>query len=169
MRQRPTLIRLAADLLLANRRRRFTARELAEALLAANPGHFAAKREAYEAKNPGKSVAHQLEREIYARRHAIVEADPAIETDASDRSRLVRLTFVPVDGGTPAVRSKEGPWGWFRLLQEAQLALQGRPPDLYAVTFAAGTHAASFELQADSVDNPFDLGLFQRFRCPDGL
>jgi hypothetical protein len=85
MRQRPTLIRLAADLLLANRGRRFTARELAEALLAANPGHFAAKREAYEAKNPGKSVAYQLEREIYARRHAIVEADPAIETDASDR------------------------------------------------------------------------------------
>jgi type VI secretion system protein ImpL len=83
-------------------------------------------------------------------------------------SRLVRLTFVPVNGGSPQIRSREGPWGWFRLLQEAQLLPVGRP-DLYHVTFAAGPHAVTFELQADSVDNPFDLGLFQRFRCPSGL
>ena len=42
---------------------------------------------------------------------------------------------------------------------------QGRP-DLFAVTFSAGPHYASFELLADSVDNPFDLGLFQRFPLP---
>jgi type VI secretion system protein ImpL len=83
-------------------------------------------------------------------------------------SRLVRLTFVPADGSTPVIRSKEGPWGWFRLLHEASLVPQGRP-DLYAVTFAAGARQATFELLADSVDNPFDLGLFQRFRCPGGL
>ena len=80
----------------------------------------------------------------------------------------MRLTFVPVDGGTPVIRTKEGAWAWFRLLHEAQLVAQGRP-DLYAVTFSAGPHSASFELLADSVDNPFDLGLFQRFHCPGGL
>lgn len=83
-------------------------------------------------------------------------------------SRLVRLTFVPVAGGTPVIRTKEGAWAWFRLLQEAQLTAQGQP-DLYTVTFDAGPHSASFELLADSVDNPFDLGLFQRLRCPGGL
>ena len=30
-------------------------------------------------------MSYQVEREIYARRHAIVEADPALEIDASDR------------------------------------------------------------------------------------
>ena len=80
-----TLTQLAADLLLTHRGRRFTARELAEALLAAHPEHFGAKKAAYEAKNPGRPVSYQIEREIYARRHAIVETDPALEIDASDR------------------------------------------------------------------------------------
>ncbi len=102
---RQTLTRLTADLLLAQRGRRFSARELAEALLAAHPRHFAAKREAYEAKNPGKSVAYQIEREIYARRHAIVEADPAIEVDASDRM----LFFAESPRATPAPPVDEPP------------------------------------------------------------
>jgi hypothetical protein len=58
---------------------------LAEGLLKENPAHFAAKRRAYEAKNAGKSVAYQIEREIYARRQAIVDADAAINIDASER------------------------------------------------------------------------------------
>ena len=85
MNQRATLTQLAADILLAHRGRRFTPRELAEALLATYPEHFTAKKTAYEAKNPGRSVGYQIEREIYARRHAIVEANPALEVDASDR------------------------------------------------------------------------------------
>jgi type VI secretion system protein ImpL len=118
--------------------------------------------------DPGAGrVALDLDGQVVSYAHGPVQP-VHMDWPAPSGSRLVRLTFVPVDGGTPAVRSKEGPWGWFRLLQEARLAPQGRP-DLYAVTFAAGAHAASFELQADSVDNPFDLGLFQRFRCPGGL
>ena len=65
--------------------------------------------------------------------------------------------------------TKEGPWAWFRLLHEAQLVVRRASPICSAVTFSAGPHSASFELLADSVDNPFDLGLFQRFRCPGGL
>lgn len=84
MKPRSSLTRLAADFLLAHRGRRFGARELAQALLAAHPEHFASKRQAYEAKNPSKSVVYQIEREIYARRHDIIKADPAIEIDASD-------------------------------------------------------------------------------------
>jgi hypothetical protein len=58
---------------------------LAEGLLAQHPEHFAAKRRAYESKKPGKPVVYQIEREIYARRHAIVDANPAIDIDASER------------------------------------------------------------------------------------
>jgi hypothetical protein len=46
MKQRATLTRLAADLLLAHPGRRFTPRELAEALLATYPEHFTAKKTA---------------------------------------------------------------------------------------------------------------------------
>ena len=84
MKQRTTLTQLAADLLLAHPSRRFTPRELAEALLATYPDHFTAKKMAYEAKNLGRSVSYQIEREIYARRHAIIEANLALEVDASD-------------------------------------------------------------------------------------
>ncbi|MFL5335909.1 MAG: type VI secretion system membrane subunit TssM [Geminicoccaceae bacterium] len=83
-------------------------------------------------------------------------------------SRLVRLTFVPVGGGTPAIVTKQGPWAWFRLLHEATLASQGQP-DRFGVTFGIGAHSAGFDLLADSVDNPFSLELFQQFRCPGGL
>jgi type VI secretion system protein ImpL len=84
-------------------------------------------------------------------------------------SRRVQLSFVPRGWWTkPVTKSKEGPWSWLRLLHEAGLVKQGRP-DLYSVTLAAGPHRASFQLEADSVDNPFDLEPFQRFRCPGGL
>jgi type VI secretion system protein ImpL len=84
-------------------------------------------------------------------------------------SRRVQLRFVPRGWWTtPVTRSEEGPWSWPRLLHEAGLSKQGRP-DLYGVTLAAGPHRASFRLEADSVDNPFDLEPFRRFRCPDGL
>ena len=82
--RKATLTQLAAHFLLDHRGRRFTARELAEALLAAYPEHFRAKKAAYETKNPDRPVSYQIEREIYARRHAIVDADPALEIDASD-------------------------------------------------------------------------------------
>ena len=82
-------------------------------------------------------------------------------------SRLVRLTFVPVGGGTPAIVTKEGPWAWFRLLHEATLTPQGQP-DRYRVALAVGPRSAAFDLLADSVDNPFSLELFQQFRCPGG-
>jgi type VI secretion system protein ImpL len=83
-------------------------------------------------------------------------------------SRVARLTFMPVGGGAPTILAREGPWAWFRLLHEAQLERTGRP-ELYRVAFAAGARRARFELLADSVDNPFDLSLFARFRCPGGL
>jgi hypothetical protein len=46
MKQRTTLTQLAADFLLAHPGRRFTPRELAEALLATYPEHFTPKKAA---------------------------------------------------------------------------------------------------------------------------
>ena len=63
---RSPLTRLAAEFLLGHRGRRFSARELAEGLLAAYPERFAAKRKAFEAKHGGKSVAYQLAQDLRA-------------------------------------------------------------------------------------------------------
>jgi type VI secretion system protein ImpL len=84
-------------------------------------------------------------------------------------SRIVQLSFVPAGWWTTPVKtSREGPWSWLRLLHESGLVRQGRP-DLFTVSLAAGPHRARFELVADSVDNPFELDLFERFHCPGGL
>jgi type VI secretion system protein ImpL len=80
-----------------------------------------------------------------------------------------QLSFEPGGWWTaPVTTTRQGAWGWVRLLHEGGLARQGRP-DLYSVTLAAGQYRASFELVADSIDNPFDLRPFQGFRCPEGL
>jgi type VI secretion system protein ImpL len=80
---------------------------------------------------------------------------------------LVRLSFAPIGGG-PVTVTKEGAWSWFRLLNEARF--QGTNlADRFTVTFSAGGYDAGFELAAGSIANPFDLTLFENFRCPTGF
>jgi type VI secretion system protein ImpL len=77
---------------------------------------------------------------------------------------LVRLSFAPIGGG-PVTVTKEGAWSWFRLLNEASFRGTNLA-DRFTVTFSAGGYAAGFDLAAGSIANPFDLNLFERFRCP---
>jgi type VI secretion system protein ImpL len=80
---------------------------------------------------------------------------------------LVRLSFAPIGGG-PVTVTKEGAWSWFRLLNEA--SFRGTElSDRFTVIFTAGGYDAGFELTAGSIANPFDLTLFERFRCPDSF
>ncbi|MDW8370739.1 MAG: type VI secretion system membrane subunit TssM [Geminicoccaceae bacterium] len=83
-------------------------------------------------------------------------------------SGIVRLSFAPLDGGPPATVIKEGAWSLFRLMQEGELKGLGQP-DLFELALRAGRHRARFRLKAGSVENPFDLGLFAGFACPEGL
>jgi type VI secretion system protein ImpL len=83
-------------------------------------------------------------------------------------SNTVRLTFAPVDGGTPVTVVKEGAWALFRLLHDASFS-PTEQPDLFEITLSAGGHRASFRLRAASVENPFDLSVLSGFACPEGL
>lgn len=85
---KPTTMKLAADFLLANPGVRFRPREIADGILAAHPTHFAAKKDAYERKNPGKSVAYQLEREIFAHRTSIERHSPRMQIESDGGVRL---------------------------------------------------------------------------------
>jgi type VI secretion system protein ImpL len=80
---------------------------------------------------------------------------------------LVRLSFAPIGAG-PVTVTKEGAWSWFRLLNEASFR-GSNLADRFAVTFSADGYSAGFELVAGSIANPFDLTLFERFRCPSGF
>ncbi len=58
-----------------------------------------------------------------------------------------------------------GPWALFRLFAQARLT-PGDSPERFTLTFQSGERAASFDLRANSLFNPFATAALQDFRCP---
>jgi type VI secretion system protein ImpL len=81
-----------------------------------------------------------------------------------DGPSRVRMTF-EASSGSHISRTKEGPWGLFRLLDESEV-IKTSLSDRYKVTFEISGHKAQYELRADSVVNPFRLSALERFNCP---
>lgn len=79
----------------------------------------------------------------------------------------VRIVFRGLDGQENST-IKQGPWAWFRLLDEAALEPAGSP-ERFVVTFRLGASRATYELRAGSVYNPFHLPALSLFHCPEGL
>ena len=76
---------------------------------------------------------------------------------------LTTLRFEDLDGiGTTA--SQQGPWGWFRLLAGAQI--ERISSTRYFVNFQLGGKTARVRLDADTLQNPFERGLLDGFKCP---
>jgi type VI secretion system protein ImpL len=73
------------------------------------------------------------------------------------------ITFAERGGGHPNLPPYQGPWAWFRLLD------QGRPQldqgARYRLSYTVGSHSASFTLEADSLSNPLQKNDVQRFVC----
>jgi type VI secretion system protein ImpL len=83
-------------------------------------------------------------------------------------TRQVRLSFQPTVTGQASGITFTGPWGLFRLLDQADIKTGGLS-DRFNVTFQVGVRQATFELRAQSVINPFALPALGRFRCPAAL
>ena len=79
----------------------------------------------------------------------------------------VRIVFETLDG-KQVTRAKEGPWAWFRVLDEARIESTSMP-DRFNVTFQINELVARYELRAGSVNNPLNMHELQAFRCPEGL
>jgi type VI secretion system protein ImpL len=63
---------------------------------------------------------------------------------------------------------RDGPWGWFRLLDAAEV----RPtstPDRVRMIFSIGGRLAIYDMQSSSVLNPFQLAALQEFACPSSF
>ncbi|WP_208978141.1 type VI secretion IcmF C-terminal domain-containing protein [Pseudovibrio denitrificans] len=78
------------------------------------------------------------------------------------------LAFFPEVAGEANSINLSGPWSLFRLLEKARVT-KTEIPDQYKVRFSLGNRFATFNLIANSVNNPFSARLLQNFTCPKEL
>ncbi len=76
----------------------------------------------------------------------------------------VKLVALPTGGGAPVTLSADGPWGLFRLLDQA--SVEGGTPDRQRLAFQVDGRKLSFELRSPSVRTPFHLKELEQFHCP---
>jgi len=81
---------------------------------------------------------------------------------------LARVTFLPDKKKTENTLSRDGPWGWFRLLDAAEVR-RTNVSDRKRVIFNIGGRIAIFQLQSGSVINPFALPALAKFSCPKAM
>ena len=81
---------------------------------------------------------------------------------------LARVTFLPNKKKTENTLSRDGPWGWFRLLDAAEVR-RTNVSDRKRVIFNIGGRIAIFQLQSGSVINPFALPALAKFSCPKSM
>lgn len=84
-----------------------------------------------------------------------------------DENGPTRIVFEQLNGGRLSV-TKDGPWSWFRLLDQADVAATGSP-DRLQVVFHTGGLKSAYELRASSASNPFRGRELTKFRCPEEL
>jgi type VI secretion system protein ImpL len=75
--------------------------------------------------------------------------------------------MTPANGGQASVTENAGPWSLLRLLDAGHLISSGQP-DKFRIVFSSPAGKAEFELNANSVRNPFNMSL-RAFRCPPKL
>ena len=80
----------------------------------------------------------------------------------------VRVILTPADGSSAKIIEENGPWALLRLIGAATVTPSGQP-DKLAVSFASPAGRARFEVDANSVRNPFTLTALGSFRCPASL
>jgi type VI secretion system protein ImpL len=66
-------------------------------------------------------------------------------------------------GNSPNVVAFQGPWAWFRALDQAKI--QPQSETRFLATFSQAGHTARVLIEATSVRNPFSQNELQSFRC----
>lgn len=81
---------------------------------------------------------------------------------------VVRLSVSPpVEGGRSAL-TLEGPWAWFRLLDQSEL-IGGASPDRFNLRVRLDRSSVAYELRASSAFNPFKSRAVAGFTLPERL
>jgi len=81
---------------------------------------------------------------------------------------VVRLAIEPPAASGRSGMTLDGPWAWFRLLQQSDLASAGSP-DRFTLRLRVDGASISYELRANSAFNPFNNRLVAGFSLPERL
>jgi len=106
-----------------------------------------------------------LDGQMFKYRHGPARLQQA-RWPAADSTSQVRIIFEDASGSR-VTRSREGPWAWFRILDQAEL--ESLTSDKIRATFEVSGRKATWEIHASSVINPFMIKQLQNFRCPGSL
>ncbi len=112
-----------------------------------------------------KTFKLDLEGQKFQYRHGPARVQRA-QWPGPDSTGQVRFVFED-SSGVRLASSREGPWAWFRILDSADL--KSTSTDRLVATFKSAGRKSSWEIQADSVVNPFGMKQLEQFRCPGSL
>ncbi len=144
------------------------AAEIRDAFFAAGPQAAVQFQITPEALDPkAKSVSLQIDGQEIAFAHKGGQPNPVAVTWPGGVG-LARIQFEPDRKNIESTLSRDGPWGWFRLLDAAEVR-RTNVSDRKRVIFNVGGRIAIFQLQSGSVLNPFALPALSKFSCPKSM
>ncbi|MEW8027267.1 MAG: type VI secretion system membrane subunit TssM, partial [Candidatus Thiodiazotropha sp.] len=79
-----------------------------------------------------------------------------------------KILLAPPAGNKPSGLTEDGPWGWFRIIDQAKTEATDSPETI-RVEFDVGGRKSRFMLRASGALNPFKLRELADFRCPNRL
>ena len=95
-------------------------------------------------------------------RHGPIRATPV--KWPGPNSGTAGILFEERAGGHPNL-AYEGPWAWFRLVDQGQPRADLAAHYRYRLSYTVGGHTATFTLDAESLFNPLEKNELQRFSC----
>ena len=107
-------------------------------------------------------IAIEIGKTIHTYRHE-PPRDIAVSWPTTGGADKITVTITDLQGSSGST-STSGPWAWFRLFDSAGLAGTGQPDQFILPVRIQGLEA-QYDLNAESVVNPFDLPALSRFRC----
>ncbi|MDU9006181.1 type VI secretion system membrane subunit TssM [Sedimentitalea todarodis] len=144
------------------------AAEIRDAFFAAGPTPAVQFQITPEALDPkAKSVSLEIDGQKVEFAHRGGQPNPVAVTWPGSVG-LARVTFQPAKKNIESTLSRDGPWGWFRLLDAAEVR-RTNVSDRKRVIFNVGGRIAIFQLQSGSVINPFALPALAKFNCPKSM
>ncbi|WP_316364290.1 type VI secretion system membrane subunit TssM [Candidatus Thiodiazotropha sp. CDECU1] len=79
-----------------------------------------------------------------------------------------KILLAPPAGNKPSGLTEDGPWGWFRIIDQAKTEATDSPETI-KVEFDVGGRKSRFMMRASGALNPFKLREMADFRCPNRL
>ncbi|WP_046488983.1 type VI secretion system membrane subunit TssM [Pseudomonas veronii] len=81
---------------------------------------------------------------------------------------VVRISIMPPSASGRSGVTLDGPWAWFRLLEQSDLT-PGNAPDRFSLRLRVDGASIAYELRANSAFNPFKSRVLSGFSLPERL